>query len=56
MDLERGQTQLAKLSKFSHVNSPSYSFMTFQVERARRLFIDAKIRELGLLLPGQNEA
>jgi ribosomal protein S20 len=26
------------------------------VEKARRLFIDAKIRELGFLLPKKNEA
>ena len=32
------------------------AFISFSVERARRLFIDAKIRELGLLLPKQNEA
>ena len=32
------------------------AFISFAVERARRLFIDAKIRELGLLLPKQNEA
>ena len=31
-------------------------FHDILVERARRLFIDAKIRELGLLLPQEEEA
>ena len=36
-------------------NQKSFNIWHISVEKARRLFIDAKIRELGTLLPSRDE-
>jgi hypothetical protein len=43
--------------KHFHASLPRHYLMPFchPVEKARRLFIDAKIRELGALLPSRGE-